>query len=147
MYGCTPIVMLYQRKFKSLNRVSQLLSLVGMCMALFGSSFARNTTQLIVTQGVIYGVFACIFYCPCLVRLDEWFVRKRGLAYGIVWAGTGVGGAVLPNMMHNMLRNHGFQWTMRLWAMVLGISLIFVLPFIRPRVEELEENKADEREA
>lgn len=147
MYACTPVVMFCQRKYKSFVRVSQLLGLVGMCIALFSSSFARTTNQLIVTQGVMYGVAACIFYCPCILYLDEWFVRKRGLAYGIMWAGTGVGGAVLPDEMSKMLRNHGFEWTMRIWATILGFSLMFMLPFIRPRVEELKENKADEKVA
>lgn len=37
-----------------------------------------------------------MLYMPVIVLLSEWFVRKRGLAAGIIFAGSGIGG-MLPN--------------------------------------------------
>ena len=49
------------------------------------SSFASNTTQLIATQGVLYALGGCLTYAPTVQFLEEWFVRRRGLAFGIMW--------------------------------------------------------------
>lgn len=48
--------------------------------------------QLIVLQGVICGTAGAILYAPVLVWMTQWFHERRGLAGGIIWSGTGIGG-------------------------------------------------------
>lgn len=56
-----------------------------MCLALALSSFANNTTHLIVSQGVAYGIGASLAYAPTIVFMDDWFVQRKGLAFGVMW--------------------------------------------------------------
>lgn len=56
-----------------------------MCLALGLSSLATNTGHLIASQGVAYGIGASIAYAPTIVFMEDWFVRRRGLAFGIMW--------------------------------------------------------------
>ena len=56
-----------------------------MCLALSLSSFATSTTHLILSQGVAYGIGASLAYAPTIVFMEEWFVRRKGLAFGIMW--------------------------------------------------------------
>lgn len=56
-----------------------------MCLALSLSSFATTTTHLIVSQGVAYGIGASLAYAPTIVFMDDWFVQRKGLAFGIMW--------------------------------------------------------------
>lgn len=58
-----------------------------MCLALAMSSFAKTTTHLIVSQGVAYGIGSSLAYAPTIVFMDDWFVRRKGLAFGIMWVG------------------------------------------------------------
>ena len=58
-----------------------------MSAGLVAASFSESVTHLIVTQGVVYAFGGSVVYYPTLVWLDEWFVQKKGLAYGIMWAG------------------------------------------------------------
>jgi MFS family permease len=56
-----------------------------MCiLALLASSFATKLWHLLLTQGFLYGVGCVIFYYSVLSMLNEWFVRRRGLAYGLM---------------------------------------------------------------
>jgi hypothetical protein len=55
------------------------------CGSLVAGSFASTVEALIWTQGVFYGVGGALIFCPCLLFLEEWFVRKLGLAFGIMW--------------------------------------------------------------
>lgn len=63
------------------------IGFVIMCLALALSSFATNTGHLIASQGVAYGIGASLAYAPTIVFMEDWFVRKRGLAFGIMWVG------------------------------------------------------------
>lgn len=52
---------------------------------LTAASFANKVDHLILTQGVLYGLGASIIYCPTLLFIDEWFIERKGLAYGVLW--------------------------------------------------------------
>jgi MFS family permease len=56
-----------------------------MSLALALSSFSTTTTGLIISQGVFYGLGASVAYAPTIIFMDEWFARRKGLAFGIMW--------------------------------------------------------------
>jgi hypothetical protein len=53
-------------------------------VALLSSSLGTKLWHLIVTQGLLYGIGIVIIYYPMLSMLNEWFVKRRGLAYGLM---------------------------------------------------------------
>ena len=61
-------------------------------------------------------------YNPFIFYLDEWFVKRKGLAYGIFWAGSGVGSSVLPFVMEWGLHKYDFRTTLRAWG-VFTVSI------------------------
>ncbi|KAF7552989.1 hypothetical protein G7Z17_g3948 [Cylindrodendrum hubeiense] len=52
------------------------------CFALAMSSFSTTVPQLIATQGFLYGLGGAIAYIPCIMYMDEWFIRRKGFAFG-----------------------------------------------------------------
>ncbi|CAI9638160.1 unnamed protein product [Alternaria burnsii] len=108
--------------------------LLVMCLALGLSSLCNNTTELIVSQGVIYALGGSLTYSPCILYMDEWFDKRKGLAYGIMWAGTGLAGVILPLVMDWMLHKYGFRTTLRVWAICLFMLTTPLLYFVRPRI-------------
>ncbi|KAL9038093.1 MAG: hypothetical protein Q9214_005422 [Letrouitia sp. 1 TL-2023] len=65
--------------------------------------------------------------------MDEWFIKRKGLAYSIFWAGTGFSGAAIPFLMDWALDTYGFRVTLRAWALVLLLSLSFLVYYLKPR--------------
>ena len=55
-----------------------------MSAALAISSFATSVTHLIVTQGILYGIGGSFSYSTCLLLQDQWFDKRKGLAFGIM---------------------------------------------------------------
>ncbi|KAL8999570.1 MAG: hypothetical protein Q9169_001659 [Polycauliona sp. 2 TL-2023] len=100
---------------------------------MIAASFATCTAHLILTQGVLYGLGAAMLYNPFIYYLDEWFVERKGLAYGIFWAGSGVGSSVVPFVMEWSLDKYGFRITLRAWGIFIFICLLALVYFIRPR--------------
>lgn len=55
------------------------------CVALVASSSAeRELWQLVLSMGVAYSVGFSVLYYPMLNMLNDWWVERRGFAYGIV---------------------------------------------------------------
>lgn len=59
--------------------------LIIMCLALGLSSLSKTVGQLIVTQGVFYAIGGALCYSPAITFMDEWFVKRKGVAFGIMW--------------------------------------------------------------
>jgi len=68
---------------------------------------------MILLQGVIFGISAGALYAPIVMWLSDWFVERRGLAGGIIFGGSGIGGFVFPLAMGYLLKGVGFRWTLR----------------------------------
>ncbi|KKY31193.1 putative major facilitator superfamily transporter [Diaporthe ampelina] len=95
------------RMHPRLSRWSPTVGLLITCLSLALSSLATTVTQLVATQGVLCAVGGSIGYLPCILYMDEWFVRRKGLAYGIMWSGTGLAGAILPLLLEDLLSAYG----------------------------------------
>jgi len=134
MYLNLIVVFSLLKVWPHLQRWATAGGLIVMCLALGLSSFSNRTTELIVSQGVIYALGGSLTYSPCILYMDEWFDKRKGLAYGIMWAGTGLAGVVLPLIMEWMLREYGFRTTLRVWAVCLFVFTAPLLYFVRPRI-------------
>ncbi|KAI1788981.1 MFS general substrate transporter [Ganoderma leucocontextum] len=102
--------------------------------SIFGSSFATQVWQLIMLQGVLFGISGGLLYVPVIKLLPEWFSERRGLAGGIIFAGGGVGGFVFPFALTALLDKVGLRWTLRIWAIVTTIFCGIALLGLRPRL-------------
>ncbi len=87
-------------------------------------------TFLLVYMGVIsFGFNAGLMHVP-VATVNSWFVRKRGLALGIVMACFGLGGAFVPpalslGIKHFDWRTTAFISGLVVLSVVLPISLVF----------------------
>ncbi|KAI0146951.1 MFS general substrate transporter [Xylariaceae sp. FL1272] len=134
MYLTTPILIAFIKAFGRWARWAPMLGLVIMVLALGLSSLSQTTTHLIFTQGILYGIGGGITYNPCMMYMDEWFDKRKGLAYGIMWSGTGLAGVVVPLLMEYLLGRLGFRNALRVWAGVLFVVAAPFVWFIQPRV-------------
>jgi hypothetical protein len=67
-----------------------------MCLSLGLGSFSTTVTHLIVTQGIFYAIGGALAWTPILFYIEEWWVRRRGFAYGVTMAGLGLSASILP---------------------------------------------------
>ncbi|KAH6681406.1 major facilitator superfamily domain-containing protein [Halenospora varia] len=121
-------------KWPWLANASKWAGLPIMAASLIAASFANEVKYLILTQGALYAIGGSIVYCPALIFVDEWFIRRKGLAYGIMWAGTGVAGLVVPFIMNTLLSQYGFRTTLRIWAVAIVVISSPLIYFLRPRL-------------
>lgn len=134
MYLDLPIVFALFRRWPKYQRTGCGIGVLMMCLAMALSSFATNVTHLIVTQGVFYALGGSIAYSPCILLMEDWFDKRKGLAFCVMWAGTGSGGVILPFVMERLLDRFGFRVTLRAFAVALFVLTAPLVYFVKPRV-------------
>ncbi|GAA6046550.1 hypothetical protein NBRC10513_001456 [Rhodotorula toruloides] len=103
-------------------------------LSLLLSSSARESWQLLLTQGLLYSIGGSMAYYSTFYFLQEWFVERRGFANGVCFAGTAAGGLVLPFILNALLERYGAALTLRALAVSTFILLGAAVPLVRPRL-------------
>ncbi|KAF8584118.1 MFS general substrate transporter [Ramaria rubella] len=83
----------------------------------------KSYWQFLLCQGFAIGLCSGILFGPTLNCIAHWFGRRRSTAYGIVAAGSSLGGTIFPIIIRNLIPRVGFPWTMRIVAFIL---LVFI---------------------
>jgi MFS family permease len=97
-----------------------------LCMSLgLGlASLCSQVWQLLLTQGLLYGIGSSLLYFPILSVAPEYFTAHRGSAMGFILSGSGMGGLIFSPLIRALLSAIGPRWTLRALALlVLVVSL------------------------
>ncbi|KDQ61480.1 hypothetical protein JAAARDRAFT_66589 [Jaapia argillacea MUCL 33604] len=133
-YGECLLILLFYRRYPELIRSSMWLGLALCAVCLVVSSFATKVWQLIMLQGVFFGIGGGLLYVPVIIWLPEWFSERRGLAGSFIFGGSGIGGFAFPLLMNALLQSIGFRWTLRIWAAVMTIVSSLAMFGVHPRI-------------
>lgn len=81
------------------------------------------------------------------ILVANWFVKKRGLAMGIVLCGTSFGGVVIPMLATPLIKGYGWRMAMLLVSLLVWLVLIPAIIFlVRPKPSDIglkPDNDAD----
>ena len=101
-----------------------------MILSLFLASCATTASQVVLTQGVLFGLGGIMLNFVHVSIFSEWFVKSQGKAMGIIWLGWRVGGLAFPPICQWLLEQHGYEQTLRvLIAPMLALLAPAVLAF------------------
>ncbi|GAA5834577.1 hypothetical protein JCM11251_007043 [Rhodosporidiobolus azoricus] len=111
--------------------VSRLVAAYGpRTIALIGSMFisagpllasfcTKKLAGLVITEGLMFGLGQALVFFAVATLPTSYFLRRRNIATGFVFAGGGVGGAVFSIIAAQLLNRISLAWTFR------AVSLIF----------------------
>lgn len=116
MYLGAPFVFAALQQWPNFRTYCSGVGLGIIVLALIISSFSQRVWHLILTQGVLYAIGGTMLYMPAILFLDEWFIQRKGFAYGVMWAGTGVGGISIPFLMNWGLGKYGSATSKQFFA-------------------------------
>ena len=102
-------------------------ALVGAVMVGTGAmltSVVESAWQFYLVYGVVIGLFGqAALYAPLVANATRWFVRKRGIAVGLVTSGQSVAGTLWPPLFEFGLGTVGWRDT----YLVYGLASIAVM--------------------
>lgn len=102
-------------------------AVVGACTAILGISFAMLSQCSTLTQFYILAAIVGIGHAgshiiPVSTMINNWFRVRRGLAMGIVFTATGIGGMIAQPAGEWLIRSYGWRST----YLILGIIIFLV---------------------
>ncbi|KAI9642661.1 hypothetical protein NHQ30_008392 [Ciborinia camelliae] len=110
------------------------LGVVVQLLGVFMTSLCETYWQVFLAHAVCVGLGNGLTFCPSLSILSTYFSRNRALAVGIAAAGAASGGLVYPAIVHVLLREVGFPWTLRVVGFIMLVAHIPSILFFKPRL-------------
>jgi len=96
--------------------------------SMIGASFTTHSWQLFLSQGICFGFGMGSLFMSTVGIPNQWFKRRRGIANGIVAAGSGTGGMIYSLATNAMIQRFGFRWAFRTLGVIsFTVNLIFGL--------------------
>jgi MFS family permease len=109
----------------------------GMVLALLAMAATQSLWHFYAANLVLGGFGFAVLYAPLLAAPGDWFVRRRGLAIGIVTAGGAAGQGILPYAATVLIRDLGWRPAF----LVLGIFTLTALALAFPHVRRPDGGK------
>ncbi|KAJ7740260.1 major facilitator superfamily domain-containing protein, partial [Mycena maculata] len=104
------------------------------CGSLLAASYATKVVELVLIQGILYGIGGALLWLPCMQYISEWFVAvRRGTATGILFAGK-CRGLLLSLVLPQLISRYGSANALRILSIAFAIVLFPLLPFAKGRL-------------
>lgn len=114
------------------------LLVVGCFCVVFGHmmlSLCTEFWQVVLAQGIVVGVGAGCLFVPCVSLLPTYFSRRIGLALGVAYSGSSLGGIIYPIVLYRLIGPLGFPWAVRVMGFLALGTFILPLMVMRVRVK------------
>ncbi|MDU6141459.1 MFS transporter, partial [Bradyrhizobium sp.] len=114
---------------------------LGVALMAGGLLLAPLTSQpwhLYVTIGVMVGAGSvCLGYSGQSLFLPNWFIRRRGLAIGVAFAGVGIGSMTLLPWVQHMIAQTDWRAACTAMGLVVLVVLAPINLLLRKKPEEI----------
>ena len=114
---------------------------LGVALMAGGLLLAPLTTQpwhLYLTIGVMVGAGSvCLGYSGQSLFLPNWFIRRRGMAIGLAFAGVGIGSVTLLPWVQLMIEQTGWRTACTAMGILILVVLAPINLLVRKRPEDI----------
>ncbi|KAI1409051.1 MFS general substrate transporter [Hypoxylon sp. FL1857] len=98
-------------------------------------SLCKEYWQVVLAQGFVIGIGAGCLFVPCISLLPTYFTTRMGLALGLAYSGSSIGGVIYPIILYRLLDPIGFAWSVRVMGFVALGTLLIPIAVMRVRVK------------
>jgi MFS transporter, MCT family, solute carrier family 16 (monocarboxylic acid transporters), member 10 len=117
--------------------------------ALILLSLCTQYWQVLLCQGVLFGIGCSGAVLPSIVCVTQWFSTRKGLAVGLASSGSSIGGIFFTIMVTNILAAQGFAAAVRWSTLVVGSCMAIGAvccegPFPSERARQKAQKKAEQ---
>lgn len=104
-------------------------------------SFGNELWQMFCSLSLFFMFGFPAAYYPAVAAPGQYFLRRRGIAFGLSIAGSGLGGFAFSNLSQKMIDTIGWRWALRATGLAGGTVIIVAGIFLKPRLARLPRGK------
>lgn len=98
------------------------------------TSISSEYYQFLLAQGICSPIGTSAIFHTSITSINTWFRRRRALALGIAFSGSGVGGIIFPIMITRIIPALDFGWAIRICAFTSLFLLLITNLTVRSRL-------------
>jgi MFS family permease len=76
-------------------------------LSLMLTSISTKYWQIILAQGVLFGLGSALIFSPAFSLPSQWFHKRRALATSVAVTGSGLGGTLWPIVFSRLFQQIG----------------------------------------
>ncbi|MDN7240619.1 MFS transporter [Planococcus sp. N028] len=119
---------------KKMMVLATLTLLIGILLTFF----MTEAWHLLLIWGIIIGVGSGLFLTVLSPYVaNQWFVKRRGLALGILTASTATGQLILLPLLAIIVEDYSWRWAMGLILILSLLTLLLILVFMKNSPQEI----------
>lgn len=137
------IAFLFGAKLFKKIKIRRLMQLVTVVLAAsyFSYSLIEGLASFYIITFIVSMSVALISILPLSIIISNWFYGKRGLAVGVAFMGSGVGGMLFSSLTGHWIATQGWRTTFQILAVIMFLMIAPITFFIiktHPRDKGLE---------
>lgn len=106
------------------------ISAVVTCVCYFLNAFARHIAAFYALSVALALSTALLSWSPFTVIIGNWFNEKRGLAIGVTFMGSGVGGMIFNALGGVLIYSVGWRQTFMIFAVIMALTMLPTVLFV-----------------
>jgi MFS family permease len=100
------------------------------CAGYFLYSVAHALWAFYAISIVLSVTMALLGWMPFTVIIGNWFTKKRGLALGLTFMGSGIGGMIFNSLGGYLIASVGWRSTVMIYSLLLTLVMLPVVLFV-----------------
>lgn len=88
----------------------------------------------------MYGLGFVTLAYPIISMLNEWWVARKGMAFGMISSASGLAGIGMPFAIEAMLQRYGYRTTLRASAVAMAVLTGPFIPLLKGRLPPAEQS-------
>lgn len=106
----------------------------GLCVAAYLLFYFAGSLAMFYCGAALFGLsLAFTTNNPVSVLVNNWFTKGKGMALGIVFAASGIGGTVCDIAVGQLLNRFGFRTALGISGVIIAAVLAVAMVLVRPR--------------
>lgn len=106
------------------------ISAAATCACYFLNAFANNIIAFYFISAALSVSTALLSWSPFTVIIGNWFNEKRGLAIGVAFMGSGVGGMIFNALGGVLINIVGWRQTFMIFAVIMTLIMLPTVLFV-----------------
>ena len=103
----------------------------------FCYSFAKSIWVFYIISALMSVTMSILTVLPFSFIISNWFNKKRGLATGICFMGSGLGGMILNPLLSIWLEGYGWRMSFRILAVIMLVVAVPCVLLLRTRPQHM----------
>lgn len=125
------------------SRVPLIAGTTLVCSGLVATASSKTVIHFILSFSLLTAFGNGLLMSPLVSVVSHYFLQKRAFFSSLATLGGSFGGVIFPILLRELFPRLGFEWSMRIFALICGFLLLFSILLARERFNN-SENYANE---